>query len=125
MKNVRKVQDYIESYALLQHMFRTKYWVQETEGSDTDIIQEVSSTLHEVLEEIFNVRKAPNTHTVKSGSDDKSDYRIQITGHYLAIMRFLSVWQPNNLTLSVAIFVCTTVLRHSGLQLGYRHNKQK
>jgi len=52
---VRKIQDCIKSYALLQHMFRTKYWTQETEGSDIDLIQEVSSMLHEVLEEIFNV----------------------------------------------------------------------
>jgi hypothetical protein len=55
MKKVTKIQVYIKSYALLQHMFRTKYWAQETEGSDSDLTQEVYSTLHEVLEEIFNV----------------------------------------------------------------------
>jgi hypothetical protein len=103
---VRKIQDYIKSYALLQHMFRTKYWAQETEGSDTDLIQEVSSTLPEVLEENFNVMQEEHTHIVKSGSDDKSDYWIQMTSHYLAITRLscvcfnkLLIPQPNNLTL--------------------------
>jgi len=42
---VMMIQDYIKSYAVLQHMFRTKYIAQETEGSDTDLTQEVSSML--------------------------------------------------------------------------------
>jgi len=56
-------------------MFRTKYWAQETEGSDTDLIQEVSSTLHEVLEEIFKEieEQHQDTHCENSDSDDNSD----------------------------------------------------
>jgi len=107
MKKAKKIQDSIQSYALLQHMFRTKYWDQETEGGDTVLIQEVSFMLHEVVEDIFNVMQEQHiTHIVKSGSDENSDYWIQITGHYLAIMRLSSVCfnklhipQRNNLTL--------------------------